>query len=64
MIFLNLQSENCSLRIMLYALQLFSNLLFQDGASFVNLFFYYLCLSLPLCHVCFLQPCGHLVGKS
>ena len=24
----------------------------------------YLCLSLRYCHVCFLQPCGHLLGKA
>ena len=24
----------------------------------------YLCLSLPYCHVCFLQPCVHLLGKG
>ena len=23
----------------------------------------YLCLPLPYCHVCFLQPCGHLFKK-
>ena len=25
---------------------------------------FYLCLSLLYCHVCFLQPCGHLLGKG
>ena len=24
----------------------------------------YLCLSLPYCHVCSLQPCGHLLEKG
>ena len=27
-------------------------------------FFVNLCLSLPYCNVCFLQPCGHLLGKG
>ena len=26
--------------------------------------FCYLCLSLPYCDVCFLQPYGHLLGKG
>ena len=26
--------------------------------------FCYLCLSLPNCHVCFFQPCGHLSEKA
>ena len=26
--------------------------------------FCYLCLSLPYCHVWFLQPCGHLLGRA
>ena len=30
----------------------------------MDLFFCYLCLSLPYCHVCFLQPCGHLLGND
>ena len=34
---------------------------FQGGASFVDL----ICsLSLLYCHVCSLQPCGHLLGKT
>ena len=38
---------------------------FQGNASFVNLFCY-LCLYLSLsdCLVCFLQPCGHQLGKD
>ena len=36
---------------------------FQGSVSFVDLFCY-LCLSLPYCDACFLQPSGHLLGKS
>ena len=35
----------------------------QSVISFVNIFCY-LCLSLPYCHVCSLQPCGHLLGEG
>ena len=28
------------------------------------IFFLYLRLSSPYCHVCFLQPCDHLLGKG
>ena len=45
------------------ALQQFSYRLFQGSASFVDPFCC-LCISLPYCHVCFLQPCGHLLGKG
>ena len=34
---------------------------FQGGASFVDLIYY---LSLPYCHVCFLQHRWHLLGKG
>ena len=30
----------------------------------MDLLFCYSCLSLPYCDVCFLQPCGHLLGKG